>query len=132
MISNYLSDKIQNSLFIGGLFTPPTKYYMALSKTPPNPDGSNVEEPSGSEYARIVFDRGSVDFNNSINGVVTNKLRKEYAETTSVWGTCTHYAIYDAQTGGNLLWAGELLYSRDIDIDMQLFINPNDLIFALS
>lgn len=132
MVSNYLSDKLQNFLFLSEGFTPPSRYYIALSKTPPNKDGGNVTEPSSAEYRRVYFDRGSVDFNRAINGIVTNKIRKEYPETSSVWGNCTHYAVYDAQTGGNMLWAGELLYARNIDIDMQLFINAYDLVFTLS
>lgn len=132
MISTYLKNKLQNDLFCGVDYVPPSVYYIALSKSSPSEDGSGVVEPVGGGYTRLAFNRGVVDFTMSIDGIVKNKIRKEFNESTSVWGRCTHYAIYDAATGGNMLYFNALTHARDVDIEMQLFVNPEDLTFSLS
>ena len=131
MISNYLKNKIQDYLFSGVAFTPPTTYYVALSKTAPQADGTGVTEPSGGNYARIAVTKSTASFTTSANGVVKNKIRIQTNESTTAWGNCTHYAIYDAPTGGNLLWGNALTKARNIDSEMQLFIDPNGLSFTL-
>lgn len=131
MISNYLKNKIQDYLFTGVAFTPPTTYYIALSKTEPKADGTGVTEPSGGNYARIAVTKGTTNFTTSSSGTVKNKVRLQTNESTTAWGVCTHYAIYDAPTGGNLLWGNALTKSRNIDSEMQLFIDPNGLTFTL-
>lgn len=132
MFSNYLRNSIQNHIFLKEpLVIIPDSIYIGLSKTTPTPDGKNVTEPTGGGYSRLKFDRTSVDFTESENGVVKNKLRKNYNETTDAWGTCTHYVVFDNNTEGNLLWYGELTRARNIDVEMQVFIDANDLSFAL-
>lgn len=132
MLSNYLRNSIQDHIFLKKpLVSIPDSIYIGLSKTSPTPDGENVTEPTGGGYSRLKIDRIETEFTGSVNGVVKNKLRKNYNETTDVWGVCTHYAIFDSPTGGNLLWCGELTRSRNIDVEMQVFINANDLVFTL-
>lgn len=132
MISTYLRNKIQNYLFTGDAFTPPTKYYVALSKTQPMPDGSGVIEPVGMAYERMELSKGAVDFTSSDNGVVENKTRKMFNESTGDWGNITHYAIYDQKTGGNMLWYNALEKPRNIQDEMQMFIDPKGFVFSLS
>lgn len=131
MISNYLRNKIQDYLFTGVSFTPPTTYYLALSKTEPQADGTGVTEPSGGNYARIAIAKNGNNFTTSVDGTVKNKVRLITNESTTAWGNCTHYAVYDTPTGGNLLWGNELTKARNIDSEMQLFIDANGLIFTL-
>ena len=50
-----------------------------------------------------------------VNGVVTNNAAIDFAESTSEWGTMTHFVVYDALTGGNLLMYGELSASRRVE-----------------
>lgn len=132
MISTYLKNKIQDYLFCGVAFTPPTKYYIALSTTEPAENGTNVTEPSGGNYARIAMTKGTTDFANAVNGVVKNKTTLLSNESTASWGNLPYFAIYDAPTGGNLLWGGSLVNARNIDVEMQLVIDPNGISFTLS
>lgn len=131
MISVYLKDKIQNYLFTGVVFTPPTSYYIALSKTEPKSNNTGITEPTGGNYARIRVDKNTTNFLASSNGVVKNKVSLLSNETTAAWGNLPYYAIYDAATGGNLLWGGTLVNPRNMDIEMQLIIDPNGLTFTL-
>ena len=70
----------------------PTEYYIGLSTTTPNINGSNVNEPPAS---------GS------------------YPESTSDWGIVTSYVIFDSSTvgAGNLLVFGDLSTPRSVERD---------------
>lgn len=132
MLSNYLRNSIQDHIFLKKqLVNIPDSIYIGLSKTAPTPDGKNVTEPTGGGYSRLKIDRNESEFTDSVNGVIKNKLRKNYNETTDVWGVCPHFVAFDSPTGGNLLLYGELTRSRNIDVEMQVFINANDLVFTL-
>lgn len=90
----------------------PSKYYLGLSSTAPELDGSGVTEPgAGTGYARVELTSLSVP----VNGVVTNNAAIDFAESTAEWGTMTHFVVYDALTNGNLLMYGELSASRRVE-----------------
>lgn len=89
----------------------PTTYYLGLSKTAPNLNGGGVSEPSGGGYARIRL----TGLSTPSNGVVTNTSAIDFAESTASWGTVTHFVVYDALTGGNLLMYGQLTTSRSVE-----------------
>lgn len=131
MITNYLRNKIQDYLFTGVAFTPPATYYVGLSKTEPKANSTGVTEPSGGNYARIAIAKGTTAFTTSTDGLVKNKITVQSPESTSAWGNLPYYAIYDSATGGNLLYGGTLANPRNIDIEMQLLIDPNGMTFTL-
>ena len=80
----------------------PTEYYIGLSTTTPNINGSNVNEPPASgSYQRIKLTNLSAP----TDGVITNNADISWPESTSDWGVVTSYVIYDSATvgAGNLL-----------------------------
>lgn len=91
----------------------PTSYYIGLSTSTPNADGTNVSEPPSTyNYARVALDCLS----EPEDGVVTNTLNIDFPESEGgSWGTVTHFVIYDSLTGGNLLMYGELTTPRVIE-----------------
>lgn len=106
------------NLAAGNLFqtktTPaiPTELWIGLSTTVPNINGTNVTEPASSAgYGRIKLDMLS----EPSTGVVTNSSSIEFNESTASWGTVTHFVIYDAQNGGNLLQYGQLSTPRSVE-----------------
>ncbi|MEY8573290.1 hypothetical protein AALD01_02635 [Oscillospiraceae bacterium 21-37] len=108
------------SLAAGNLFgtqkTPaiPEKYYIGLSSSTPNLDGTGVNEPStDAGYARKELNSLSTP----TNGSVTNELAINFDESTADWGTITHYVIFDSDTvdSGNLLMYGELSTPRRVE-----------------
>ena len=86
----------------------PTIYYIGLSKTEPNIQGTHVTEPSGGGYARVAI-RGSDLTEPTTSGRITNINTIVFPEATGSWGTVTHYVIYDAAAGGHLLMYGALM-----------------------
>lgn len=77
----------------------PSAYYIGLSSTAPSVDGTGSTEPTADDYSRIEITNFSVPE----NGIVKTVGPLSFNESTSDWGTVSHYVIYDAPTEGNLL-----------------------------
>lgn len=89
----------------------PSAYYIGLSTSAPNVNGSGVTEPTGSGYARMEL----TNLGEPNSGVVSNTGAIDFPESTASWGTVTHFVIYDAPSGGNLLQYGPLSTPRTIE-----------------
>lgn len=92
----------------------PAAYYIGLSTTTPNINGSGVDEPSTEAgYARVQM----TSLSEPLDGVVTNEQAINFNESTASWGTVTHFVIYDSPTvdSGNLLMYGELSTPRSVE-----------------
>jgi len=72
--------------------------FVSLHTGSPLDNDTGGNEVSGSGYARtaVTFVRTDSYMDNS--GIVA------FPETTAPWGTVSHFAVYDASTGGNLLF----------------------------
>lgn len=86
--------------------------YIALSTSEPTADGTNVAEPTGNGYARVLLglngQAATYKIGVAADGANTNTAEIHFAKATGAWGTCTHFLIFDALTGGNLLMFGAL------------------------
>lgn len=90
----------------------PAEYYIGLSSTAPNVNGTGVTEPAGAAgYARVKLS----DLGAPANGVVSNTADINFPESTASWGTVSHFVIFDAQNDGNLLMYGALSTARSIE-----------------
>lgn len=107
----------------------PSKYYIGLSSTAPTLTGGNVTEPNAGEsgYARVQL----TSLGAPAEGVITNTADIRFNESQTDWfgagSPATHYVIYDAQTGGNLLMYNELTKSRIIESNTIATINASSL-----
>lgn len=88
---------------------PPATVYAALMTTLPTDIGGGVEAAGGG-YARVPISNDVTNFPAStvIGGVVTktNGTGIVFPTATGSWGTTLGIAIYDAATGGNLMYWG--------------------------
>ena len=92
----------------------PEQYYIGLSTSAPEMDGTGVTEPSASAgYKRVLLD----SLSEPATGVVSNEADINFEESTANWGTVTHFVIYDAEAvgGGNLLMYGTLSTPRSVE-----------------
>lgn len=92
----------------------PSAYYIGLSTSAPNINGTNVSEPSTSAgYARVEL----TTLSEPATGVVTNSQAINFNESTASWGMITHFVIYDSPTvgSGNLLMYGALSTPRSVE-----------------
>jgi hypothetical protein len=109
--SDHWENEILDHLFGKGSYTPPT-IYVGLSTADPGDDGTGLSEPAGNGYARVAT--AGTDWNAASGGALDNANAVEFAEATGSWGTVTHFALFDASSGGNLLAHGSLTQSKTI------------------
>ncbi len=115
MNTTYYLNLVAGNLF-GTQKTPavPTRYFIGLSSSTPNMNGTGVHEPStDSGYTRKEL----TSLSTPVDGVVTNELAINFDESTANWGTITHYVIFDSEAvdSGKLLMYGELSTPRSVE-----------------
>lgn len=113
---NFTAQAVLNSLFgktsnFGALASAP-EIYVGLSSTTPAEDGTNVTEPSGGAYARVVT--AAADWNGATladPSLIDNANEIAFPQASADWlagADLTHYVLFDAATAGNYLGAGAL------------------------
>lgn len=126
-ITTYLEGAVQEWAFDGSSFpTAPSNLYLALHNGDPGNDGTSNELGAG-DYSRAST--GSGDWTTSGSGPTEAENNSEitFGEATSDWGTVSHVSIYDAQTGGNPLWQGQLDSSKSVQTGDELIFRSNDI-----
>jgi hypothetical protein len=124
-MSDYLENKIIDYIFRGTTTAfNPTTVYVGLH-TGTTTDAGGGTEVSGGAYARIQVGPADASWTNTAGGVGavnsgTGGLTDNAADITFVtasasWGIVTHVGIWDAVTGGNLLFHGALTASKTVD-----------------
>lgn len=107
----------------------PSEYYIGLSTTQPSINGSNVNEPSiAGGYSRVKL----ISLGEPVDGVITNSEAITFEESIEDWGTVTHFVIYDAETGGNLLMYDALTSSRTVEAATVVIIKAGSLKLTLA
>jgi hypothetical protein len=123
--SDYLEEAILNATLRGVAFiTPPTSTYLALFTTDPLDDASGTEltNVTAPGYARVqIVSAGSwtapTSPTPSTGSTVGNVNTLEFAEATANWaGPITHFALFDALTGGHMLYHAPMTTARTIEL----------------
>lgn len=112
-------------------FTSPANLYVALFTTATADDGTGTEIGSGVNYSRQSADFGAASTAAGVTTALTTADIEFGPATTSNWGTVTHLAIFDAATGGNMLFHGALSVSKTITVDDSLRIGTGNLTIEL-
>lgn len=137
--SNYLRENLLDEVFGGDNFSPTAELEIGLSTSEPNDDDTNVEEPTGNDYARVVVDNDSTTWNSASttdgatpDGITqkTNATEIEFPQATGAWGTVSHFVIYD--DADNLLGWGELVTPKTIEDGDTARFAEGDLTIQLS
>lgn len=103
-MTQYLSQALLNVVFNKGTYTT-TTFYVAAFTTVGSDNGSGFVEPSGNGYARVATTAAT--WNTASAGspsTITNASTITFPGATGSWGTIQGIGIYDASSGGNLLW----------------------------
>lgn len=86
--------------------------YLALFMTSPT-QGATGNEATGGGYARKPITFGApVQSGGKMQ--VSNSAAVDFGTMSADLGTIAHWAIYDALTGGTMLWFGSFTASKDI------------------
>jgi hypothetical protein len=119
--SDYMENKIIDHILRNQAYTPPSTVYVALFTTATADDGSGTEV-SGGSYARQA-----VTLSAASGGASSNSADITFPQATADWGTITHLALMDAETGGNMLMHTQLDASKTINNGDTFKINTGDL-----
>lgn len=124
-MSDYLENKLVDQLFRGQTAPSTTTLYVALLTAAPSDSGGGTEV-SGNGYARVSVtssltnwagtqSTGSTTASSGTGGQTSNNGAITFPTPSATWGTVTHFAIYDAATGGNLLFYGALTIPKTVN-----------------
>lgn len=108
-MSDYLEVELRKHIFRTGSFTKPSALWVSLHTADPT-DAGNGAEVSGGSYARVQRDPADAAWTaaSATDGVTKNAATITFPSPTANWGTVTHFGIWDASSGGNLICYGAL------------------------
>ena len=112
--SDFLELEILDHVLGNSAYTVPTTLYIALYTAAPTDAGGGTEVTGGS-YARIAVTNNSTNFPAASGGAKSNGVAIAFAQATANWGTVIAFGIFDAASGGNLLYWADLTVSKTIN-----------------
>lgn len=133
-ISTYLANALaelsvgQTAYPTGG--TVPSTYLGLFTTGPTMPGGTGGVEVAKNGYARVAI--GSEFASPASGGSITNSAAIVFPTANTAtdgtgWGTVVAAGIFDASSGGNLLWAGTLTASKTVGTGDTFSIPSSDL-----
>lgn len=127
-LTNTLENKLVDFLFRGqSLGLTLTTLYVGLFTAAPSDTGGGTEvSTSGTGYGRVAVtsslanwsgtqSAGSTVASSGTGGTISNNNAITFGTPTASWGTVTHFGLFDASTGGNLLVWSNLAFSQSVD-----------------
>jgi len=121
--SDYLENKLVDHLFRTGTFAKPAGVFVALFTAAPTDAGGGTEVAGGG-YARVnlapldtnwkATQGGVSGASSGAGGLTSNAVAVLFPAPSAPWGTVTHFGLFDAATGGNLLIWDVLTAARTI------------------
>ena len=123
-MSDYLENKLIDPIFRGQTYSFPSTLYFALFTAGPSDAGGGTEV-TGAGYARATKAATTSAFSGTQSADATAASSGTEATTRNIeeitfpaplgdWGTVSAVAIYDAATGGNMLFWAALKKSKII------------------
>lgn len=107
-MSNYLETALINAVFGNTAYAPPAAVYAALFTSDP------TDAASGSEVLEASYARQLVTFVPSVGGATGNSDLVTFGPAEATWGSITHFAVFDALSGGNMLVHGTLTLPKTV------------------
>lgn len=124
-MTDYLENSLVDLIFRAQTLTLPGSLHFGLYTAAPSDAGGGTEV-SGGSYARVAVTRslanfagtqsaGSTTASSGSSGQTSNNGTVTFPAPTGNWGTITHLGVFDASTGGNLLFWMALSASKIVN-----------------
>lgn len=124
-MSDFLENSLVDQIFRGQTAPTTSTLYIGLYTAAPSDTGGGTEL-SGSGYARVSVtsslanwagtqSSGSTTASSGTGGATSNNAAITFPEPTSSWGQVQAFGVFDAATGGNLLFHGSLTINKTIN-----------------
>ena len=123
-MSNYLERKVLDHVLGTTSFPMPATVYVGLATN------SLGDDNSGTEVISAGYTRKPITFLAASTGATENDSVVEFDPALTNWGAVSHFGIFDAATGGNLLIHGAFQVSKVIDTGDILRISAGDMTVA--
>ncbi len=132
-VSTYAANKNLNAWFGSVALGAPATFYVALSTSTPNPDGSNVTEPVSLGYNRVSISNGDkTNWTTATTASLSNSTAVTFPESTGSWGTIVSIVLYDALTSGNMLFYDTLTPSRAVAINTTVYFAASGITISMT
>ena len=143
-MTDYLENKVTDWLLRGQGYAPPSPMYVGLFTAAPSDTGGGTEvSTSGTNYARAgvtpslanwsgTQSAGSTTASSGTGGLSSNNGAITFNTPSASWGTVTHFGIFDAVSGGNLLVWGALGASQAVGSGQVVQFNAGQLTITLA
>lgn len=116
-------NKVLDHILKGTSLAQPTNIYIELSTADPGESGGAIAPPSGNNYARAQCNT----WNTAASRATANTNQVNFPQASGSWGTISHWALYDAITGGNLIAYGAFTTPKVIGAGHTPFIKAGEL-----
>lgn len=126
-LSDYLENALINHIFRNTDFTRPANIYVALFTAAPSDSGGGTEVSGGSYARQAIATGGSSGWDAASGGATANTSTLTFPTATASWGVVTHVGLFDASSGGNLLFHGALTASKTVGSGDIFRFNAGDL-----
>lgn len=124
-MSDWLENGLVDFILRNQALTLPANLHFALFTAAPSDSGGGTEVTGGS-YARVSVARslanfagtqsaGSTTASTGTGGVTSNNNAITFPAPTANWGVVTHWGVFDASSGGNLVFHGALTTSKTVN-----------------
>lgn len=108
--SDYLRNLQLNAALRGVSFTAPAGHYIALYTVAETSSGGGTEVTGGG-YTRV-----SATFAAPSGFACSNSSQVTFPVPTAIWGQVVSAAVWDAASGGNMLYFGTLATPKFVDV----------------
>ena len=129
--TDYWENALLNYTFRAVAMPTITNIYVGLFTVIPSADaGTGGTEVSGGSYARQLVTRGTGEWKDpstATQGLTENINAITFPTASGAWGTVVAVGVWDASTGGNLLYFGSLAASKTVASGDVLKFNAGDL-----
>lgn len=105
-------------------------YYIGLLTTAPTDSDLGVEVTGGA-YARQAFPASDPTTDSNGETTVKNTAAIEFPTATADWGTPVAWGLYDAATGGNLVWYGAFTTPKAFSANDTCIIHANEFVLSV-
>ncbi|MGC9309835.1 MAG: phage tail fiber protein [Candidatus Nanoarchaeia archaeon] len=134
-LAHYMSSKILDEIFGGTNYVPEATLYLGLSTSTIADDGTNITEPTDSNYARVSITNNKINWDTAsvVSGKsqIQNAVAFEFPAANTGFGTITDWFISDAASGGNIIAYGALNASKTIGSGEKLIIPIDGMTITL-
>lgn len=120
-MSDFLELEVLDHVLGTGSYTMPTTVRIGLST------GSFGDDNSGTELTGNGYARQAITFAAASSGSAATNATVTFPTATGSWGSVSHYGIFDAASGGNLLIHGAFASAKTIGTGDVFRINSGDL-----